>query len=241
MTNAIKNTEISEEVQQINYFIRQGDEFLSTIANELIDLRDFLDLLIDADDARYSQVGRIAYTRASQILYMALRMRGAIADTDAIWYEAGEHHEQKLTLELERITKLFSAVAAVKNFQFHYSFSEQLPERIYTDSILVAQILFIWLDNINHFSSAGDRIEMRVTQEFEDYICIKLTDKAGSLKTEDIEQLFCENRRSSKERVSFGSGLYLSKKMADYLQGRIEITPSIDGLIFCLYIPYQKQ
>jgi K+-sensing histidine kinase KdpD len=241
MINALKNTEISEEVQRINYYIRQGNEFLSAIAKDLIDLRGFLDLLIEADDPQYSQVGRIAYTRATQILYMVLRMRGAIGDTNAVWYETGEHHHQKLIHELEKITSFFSAVARIKNYQFHYSFSEELPEHIHTDSVLVAHILFIWLDNINHFSRAGSRIELRVTEEFEDYICIKLTDDAGSLREEDIKQLFCENRNNSKERVSFGSGLFLSQKMATYLKGKIEITPSVKGLIFCLYIPHTKQ
>jgi signal transduction histidine kinase len=241
MIKALKNTEISEEVQRINYYIRQGNEFLSAIAKELIDLRGFLDLLTEAEDPRYKQVGRIAYTRATQILYMALRMRGVVGDINTIWYEAPEHHQHTLIPELERITSLFSAAAKLNDFKFHYSFAEELPEHIYTDSVLVAHILFTWLDNINRFSHAGNRVEMQVTLEFEDYLCIKLTDNAGSLKTEDIHQLFYENRNSSNERASFGNGLFLSQKMATYLKGKIEITPSSNGLIFCLYIPHTKQ
>lgn len=239
----VKTTEescLTEPYQQVSRLMHQGDTFSDLLTTALIDLRQFLELLRNSSDNSSRQIGNITYGKVTNMLHMTLQMKASIGDPNKDWYEVCVKRECNSKEELESIAGIFSAAAKLKNYHFHYSISQEIPEWIYTDQILLARILLSWLENIDHFSNAHDRIAMQVFIEHNEYLCIKITDTAGGLERLEIEQLFSENRLGTNGRAAYGRGLFLYQKMASSLKGKIQITPTISGLEFYLYLPYQK-
>lgn len=240
MIKTTEETSPSEAGLRLKTVMYQGDTFTDSLTKGFIDLRQFLELLQNSNDPSCRDIGNITFARATDMLFMTLRMKAAIGDPARSWYEADEKRECNSTEVLEGIADYFSAEASLKKYLFHYSISQEVPQLIYTDQVLLARILFSWFDNIHHFSAAGDYIAMRVSTENNEYLCIKIIDNAGSLEREEIRQLFSENREGTNGRIIYGNGLFLSQKMAHSLKGKIEIVPTLSGLEFYLYIPYQK-
>ncbi len=240
MIKTTEETSPSEAALRLKIVMYQGDTFTDSLTKGFIDLRQFLELLQNSDDPSCRHIGNVTLAKATDMLFMTLRMKAAITDPAKTWYEAHEKKQCNITEILEHIADYFSAEASLKKYLFHYSIFQQIPELIYTDQVLLSRILISWFDNIHHFSTSGDHTSMRVSTENNEYLCIKIIDNAGSLEREEIRQLFSENREGMRGRVKYGNGLFLSQKMVRSLGGKIEIVPTLSGLEFYLYIPYQK-
>jgi K+-sensing histidine kinase KdpD len=223
-----------------NHLMKQGDTFTDALAKQIISIRQMLELLRDNTDTTTNQIANWCFTKLTDLLCMTIRMRSSIGDPEKIWYDAQEKKDFHIKSELANIARQFSLEAKLKKCSFHYSCSEDLPYMVFGDPILLAHILFVWLDNISSFSKRGNSIEMYSFMDFEGYITIKIIDTAGRLKKQDIEQLFCERRESSQQRVMHSNGLFLCQKMAESMGGKIEITPTLNGLAFFLYFLYKK-
>lgn len=238
MIKTKQEPKLKEATALTKHLMKQGNTFTDSLSKELISVRQMIELLRENKDTTTKQIANWAFTKLTDLLCMTLQMRSTIGDPWKVWYETQDKRDFIFREELDKIASQYGIAARIKKFWFHLSVSEAIPKMVHSDPVILTHILFVWLDNVSHFSTAASSVKMLVNIDWPGYITIKITDTAGSLKREDIEQLFNENRQSEQQRVTHSHGLYICQKMAECMGCKIEISPSADGLIFCLHIPY---
>ena len=126
----------------------------------------------------------------------------------------------KFSLEISNLLKELSISAENKNLKIHIISPDQLE--IYTDKRRLHQILVNLIGNAIKFTDEGNIIiKARLSNK---KIKISIKDHGIGIKKEDLSKLFKPFSRivdPEKSKEGSGLGLYLSKKLAKLLGGKI--------------------
>eukprot|EP00347_Sterkiella_histriomuscorum_P015384 403357221 len=146
----------------------------------------------------------------------------------------------------EECFSILQLKAQIKELEFVYEFSENFPQKIYTDQNRLAQILINLLSNSLKYTQEGFVKLIGTVNLQEKQILLVVDDSGVGMSQSQISQLFTtftkimDNRQLNKEGV--GLGLTISKNLANALGGDITVVSQVDkGSQFTLILPYEAQ
>eukprot|EP00347_Sterkiella_histriomuscorum_P001402 403372173 len=146
----------------------------------------------------------------------------------------------------EECFSILQLKAEMKELEFKCEFSENFPQKVYTDQNRLAQILINLLSNALKYTQEGFVKLIGTVNLQEKQILLVVDDSGVGMSQNQISQLFTtftkimDNRQLNKEGV--GLGLTISKNLANALGGDITVVSQVDkGSQFTLILPYESQ
>ncbi len=135
---------------------------------------------------------------------------------------------------INQVVKLKLLDATNKGIFLKVVFSEQVPQNIFVDPLLLRQVILNLLSNAIKFTEQGG-VKVDVDYIFDDQkLSISISDTGLGIAENEIEKLFAayEQTTSGKQSAVKGTGLGLiiSQKLAKVLGGRINLTWSRVGV-----------
>ncbi|MBV1756333.1 MAG: cell wall metabolism sensor histidine kinase WalK [Dethiosulfatibacter sp.] len=115
---------------------------------------------------------------------------------------------------------------------------------IMADSLRIAQLITIFLDNAIKYTNRDGKIEITLKSE-NDYATFRITDSGMGMSQRDTERIFDRFYRADKarrrENGGTGLGLSIAKWISDNHKGRIAVDSKIDeGTTFTVEFPICK-
>jgi signal transduction histidine kinase len=145
-----------------------------------------------------------------------------------------------LAADLVRATAaVIEPLARQKHLAFHYSIPDAAI-RMTSDVDKVRQILINLAGNAVKFTDAGE-VRLEVEQRGGD-VCFTVQDTGIGIAPEDLERLFKPfaqlDTRLTRRHGGTGLGLYIGRRLAELLNGRIEVESQPGkGSTFSLILP----
>jgi len=258
---------VEEKVQELELTNKYKSEFLANMSHELRTplnsilllsklLADNKEGLLSDDDAESAQT---IYKSGAELLNLI----NDILDLSKV--EAGQidlHvNKTKISTLAENMKKTFEPMAKERNLDFIIDISENIPNKIYTDSQRTEQIVRNFLSNSMKFTSKGS-ITLKISRpEPSKDITIMLNQNGlNASKTiafsvidtgigisKDKQKIVFEafqqaDGTTSRKYGGTGLGLSISREFSKLLGGIIRVSSELNkGSIFTLYLPEKKK
>ncbi|MEN7342893.1 MAG: ATP-binding protein [Pseudomonadota bacterium] len=211
-------------VQQTRFIAMMSHEFRTPLASII----NYADLALDstADSATITRSNE-AISRASRHLSTLVE---AVLDDAKI--EAGQVKVSispfAVTELIEDLTMIMAPLAAEKSLGFSAMVSDAVPSYIETDATVIRQILINLLGNAIKFTDAG-AITLNVDWR-NDAIHLVVTDTGPGIPVADRERMLeAFERGQRRDREGAGLGLSICAKLANLLEGKVEIDSGYQG------------
>lgn len=119
-------------------------------------------------------------------------------------------------------------------------FNEKLPQ-IVIDNNNFQQIIINLVENACKYSKEGSIVKVKTDFAPDNYISIKVIDNGIGIKEEDKERIFEKFSRVdnplTREVQGSGLGLYITKKLVENMNGKINVQSSEKGTTFEVLMP----
>lgn len=119
-------------------------------------------------------------------------------------------------------------------------FNEKLPQ-IVIDNNNFQQIIINLVENACKYSKEGSIVKVKTDFAPDNYISIKVIDNGIGIKDEDKERIFEKFSRVdnplTREVQGSGLGLYITKKLVENMNGKINVQSSEKGTTFEVLMP----
>ncbi len=136
-----------------------------------------------------------------------------------------------LTEMLQDLTSLMTFKAKEKGIEFHFKTDTPIPEFVVSDPVRLRQIISNIVGNAVKFTEKGC-VELRVSFE-EPILKLTITDTGVGISADQISKLFQPfaqaDPSTTRKFGGTGLGLILSKRLAEALDGSLELLKSTDG------------
>lgn len=150
---------------------------------------------------------------------------------------------------LRTLQEIYNNKVLTRPINFNLSVADDVPSLIYSDEILIQQILNNLMSNAEKFTFEGD-VDIKLTKvkdidDQEILLCFEIADSGIGIKEEDLQKIFnkfkqIENKNKIKT-VGTGLGLAITKELTQLLKGEIKVQSTFNkGTIFTLEIPVKK-
>ncbi|MDP4098531.1 ATP-binding protein [Paenibacillus sp. P96] len=247
---------LEERAQQLMTASRYKSEFMATMSHELrTPLNSIINLAQmiaeqgkDMDEEDLKQYSSIIHASGQDLLQLI----NDILDLSKV--EAGKMEITKGYISVEELMQVifmqFEMVARSKNVEFKLRCGKETPDRLYSDSQRVQQILRNLLSNAFKFTHAGSVIlEVRPERLDDpgregDWLVLSVIDTGIGIsksKQHSIFEAFQQADGSiSRKYGGTGLGLSISRDLARLLGGFIRLeSQEGTGSVFSLYLPLE--
>jgi PAS domain S-box-containing protein len=229
----LNERELKQQREAANTKNQSKSNFLCNMSHEirtpLTAIMGFTELLIYFPDLNSNKIKQYLENIHSSSRHL-LDLIEEILDFSKIEANAITFEEISVNIK-ELLAQIFSGIsskAIEKNLDFTLIYLTEIPKVIKIDPTRLRQVLFNLIGNAIKFTEKGFvKIEVSYDNEQENII-IDIIDSGIGIKKSEIKSLFTLydqlNINISKKYGGTGLGLYLSKKIAERLQGSIELT-----------------
>lgn len=118
--------------------------------------------------------------------------------------------------EVGRASALLAAEAVRKAIEIRTNFAPDAPRQIEGDASKLGHVLYNFLENAIRFSPEGRPVDVRVEKENDQRVKILVCDEGPGVPTE------IQDRIRKGERAGQGMGLWVAKKLADFMGAELE-------------------
>ncbi len=242
-----RRAELQEQNRRIQEATRLKSEFLANMSHELRTplngIIGFSEFLIDGKPGSLNAKQK---EYLNDILNSGKHLLQLINDIlDLAKVESG-----KLSLVLEdfslgtviqEVTSTVSPTVKKKNMNFTITISPEI-DQVRQDKHKLKQILYNLISNALKFTDSQGTVEVVVRQFQTDTILFQVKDTGIGIKQEDIGKLFSEFQQldtgADRHFQGTGLGLALTKKLVEFMNGRIEVESEFGkGSIFSIILP----
>ncbi|MGI6091720.1 MAG: response regulator [Negativicutes bacterium] len=250
----IVKTQLEEKAQQVEISSKYKSEFLANMSHELrTPLNSMLILAqILADNStgnlndKQVEYAKTIFSSGSDLLDLI----NDILDISKI--ESGKiiltKAEVAVCSFIEDLRKKFMPIAQHKNLFFNLQIEEDFPPAIYTDEIRLEQIIVNLLSNAFKFTEQGGvflKLSTQTKPSGEVVLKFSVTDTGIGIAPHQQKVIFEEFKQADSTNTrkygGTGLGLAISRKLAELLEGHIELESSVgQGSKFTLYLPQGK-
>ncbi len=246
-----RNQEIQQKAEELERSTQYKTEFMANMSHELrTPLNSILLLSRYLSENDEENLTEEQVESANVILSSG---RGLLSLIDEILdlskIEAGKMEADYEEIYVSEITAamqgLFAPVAREKKLELMIWADPELPESIETDKAKLEQILKNLLSNALKFTAKGE-VSLKIgTEEKGNFIRFEVTDSGIGISEQDRELIFEPFKQADgSTRRNFGGtglGLSISRKLAELLQGEIDVKSEPgSGSTFTLIIPAKK-
>jgi CheY-like chemotaxis protein/two-component sensor histidine kinase len=240
-----------EERKRAEKLAKAKEEFLANMSHEirtpLNAIVGFADLLAgqnqDEKQVEYTE----AIQRSSGHL---LSLVNQILDFSKI--ESGKLQQTSVQFDFHKMIREvhedFRIKAAEKNIWFSYRIDESVPQFVSGDPLSVKQIIINLVSNALKFTTHGGVIiNCFLEEEKEDLVQIRIEVKdtgigiAPQMQEKIFEEFTQQDPEITRRFGGTGLGLTITKKLVEFLNGKIEVSSNQGaGSIFSVIIPFKK-
>ncbi|MFN4150576.1 MAG: sensor histidine kinase, partial [Candidatus Sericytochromatia bacterium] len=145
---------------------------------------------------------------------------------------------------VQQLCKSFDHKAAAKNIAFNSIFDNNIPEKLFGDSLRLTQILTNLLDNAIKFSNDNDFISIYV-ELHNNKICDLIIQDTGcgmtiATQTELLKEDFSISKDYNNKNVGTGLGMQLCKSLITKNDGKLSIKSEINiGTKIIISLPFK--
>ena len=118
-----------------------------------------------------------------------------------------------------------------KEVEFLFEIDEELPQKLYGDSLRLRQVIINIANNAIKFTEQGYvKLSVKITEKKEDELKLRFSvkDTGQGIKNEDIDKLFGSfqqvDTRKNREKEGTGLGLAISKQLVELMGGTIGVS-----------------
>jgi signal transduction histidine kinase len=243
----LKSLAVEEENRRVLETTRLKSEFVANMSHEL---RTPLNVIIGfAELMHHGKVGPVSQRHKeylADILSSSTHLLRLIDDVlDLAKVESGtmELHSEPVDLQqlAATVRDMLRELAAAKQLRID-TVVDADASGVVVDHARLTQILYNYLSNAIKFTPAGGRVGVRVASAGPSFVRIDVDDTGPGIAADDLGKLFVEFQQldsgMGKGHQGTGLGLALSKKLAEAMGGRVEVssTPG-SGSTFSVVIP----
>jgi signal transduction histidine kinase/CheY-like chemotaxis protein len=241
---------LEKQAKELSFASRYKSEFMANMSHELrTPLNSLLILSQLLKENKDGNLNEKQVEYAETILSSGTDLLRLIDDVlDLAKVESGRmnlHYDHVLICELkESLVKAFMPLARKKNVDFEFEIDPHTPERMYTDSLRLLQILRNLLSNAFKFTNEGSvSLHIGPVASNPTMLAFSVTDTGIGIPAEKKGMIFEAFQQAdgttSRKYGGTGLGLSISKQLASLLGGHIDLD-SIEGegSQFVLYIPH---
>jgi signal transduction histidine kinase/CheY-like chemotaxis protein len=216
---------------------RAKSQFVANTSHELRTplgaIIGFVDLILDRNVpfSETKQYLKVIQRNANQLLQIV----NEVLDLSKIEAQKIKIEKKAVSLNefLENLKSLMSLKTEDKGLEFKVNFSQNLPERIYTDPLRLNQILINLIGNAIKFTSKG-AISIDIKWLKSDSILIfDISDTGSGIRMNGDEHLFQPfsqgDNSLGRQHGGTGLGLYLSKSLSKLIDGELSLLSSVEG------------
>jgi PAS domain S-box-containing protein len=230
--------QVASEVK--SRFLASMSHEIRTPMNAIIGMSDLMrtDNLDETQQGFFSDIKKMSKT--------LLQIINDILDISKI--EAGKMEIIPVHFSLrelcDNLCSLNRFTAEVKDLEFRYSFSPDLPQVIYGDDVRFRQILTNILTNAVKYTREGS-VEFSAgcsEQQGREWLVFSVKDTGLGIKKEDFPKLFGSfeqlDGKANRGTVGTGLGLSITKNLLSLMQGEIKFESEYGkGSVFTVYLP----
>ena len=255
LQSALRIYQAEQEVaianQQKISLARQKDDFVSRMthdlrtplvaANRMLDL--FQDGVYGAISPEMEEVIQVIIRNNQNLLEMVNNL------LEVYCHEAGEKRLNLITIELkevlERVVRELTPLAEEKGISVTFEQSNLLDSEgqnltsIKGDRLEIQRVLTNLIGNAIKFTDEGlITVRLKVEDKPSSFVIVEIEDTGIGLSTADRSQLFERFYQGKHRRSTSGLGLYLSRRIIEAHQGKIEVESEVGkGSVFRVYLP----
>jgi len=233
-----------DELEKAN---KVKDEFLSIMSHEM---RTPLNVVVgysgmimdgmlgEVNEKQKEAMGKIIRRANDQLVMINNILYATVLETEKIKVES---HELSLGDFLTQLKTAYEAPIN-KKLVFNWDYPADLP-LIRTDSAKLKHILQNLIDNTIKFTDKGSvAISAKIIESGGSWLELKVADTGAGIPKEALPMIFDKFKQadSSETRVygGVGMGLYIVKKFAELLGGRVEVESEVGkGSTFTVTLP----
>ncbi|HYV92815.1 MAG TPA: ATP-binding protein [Chitinophagales bacterium] len=244
-------SQLVEERKRAEKLAKAKEEFLANMSHEirtpLNAIVGFADQLSGQSQNEKQEHYTEAIQRSSGHL---LSLVNQILDFSKI--ESGKLQQTNVQFDFHKLVREvhedFKIKAAEKNIWFSYRIDENVPEIVIGDPLSVKQIIINLVSNALKFTDHGGVIITCFLEEEKEDIAqvrIEVKDTGIGIALQMQEKIFEEFTQQDPEITrrfgGTGLGLTITKKLVEFLNGRVEVTSNQGaGSVFSVIIPLKK-
>lgn len=231
-----KNKILDEQQKRIIESSKVKEQFLSSVSHELrtplnavVGLTNLL-LNNDSEKDRSKNLTTLKYSTNS-----LLRIVNDILDFSKVETDQFEIQKKPFNIHevLDTVHEVYKANASLKNLNFDYSLSSQIPTHVVGDGVRLNQILSNLLSNAIKFTDKGNvTFNITATRENDKNITIKfiVKDSGIGIKKEHQSKIFKKFTQLNEGKIAgTGLGLSIVKKMVQTMGGEIYFKSQFDA------------
>ena len=240
-----KNRSIIEAQQKAVKANKAKSEFLASMSHEIrtpiTAIKGFAEILADRlNDEELREAADTIVRNGKHLTDLVndiLDLSKIEADGLLLTYECCE------TLNpLKQTISLLAEKASKKNIELRYELHEGYPEKIFTDSLRLRQILFNLIGNAIKFTEEGSVVIHVRRSKKQGFIEIGVTDTGIGIHEENLKMIFDpftqEDGSMQRRFGGTGLGLSISHKLVTMMKGSIQVKSVFgEGTTFTLELP----
>lgn len=240
------NQELAELAHKLERQSRLKSEFIADVSHELrttiTAIMGFAELMSSKIYGPLNERQLGACHRISVNTRTLLAMINDLLDLSRLQVGRMEAVNEPLYLRevVEEAVATVSALAEQKDLVLSSKIEQEVPVRLISDKTKIKQMLLNLLINALKYTDRG-RVSVRVHMNGPEEVSITVEDTGHGIAEEDLPLLFEEYSRVGRENGSeegTGLGLYITRKMAELLGGRVEAVSRVDhGSAFTIVLP----
>lgn len=227
---------------------KQQEDFISTVSHELrtplTSIRGFAqtmlaswDSLDDNSKKKFIQIIEQQSNRLINLVENMLSVRKLQSFKDKLVFKSASANSL-----IEPIIQIIKH--QYPNHNFEIDFNKNIPH-ILVDVDKFQQIMTNLIENAAKYSNEGTKIVIKTDFSCQtDYISIKIIDEGIGIKEDDYDKIFTKFSRLdnplTRKVQGSGLGLYISKMLANKMNGEIKVKSSENGTTFEVFLPFEN-
>jgi len=239
---------LNEKEQLMMIYARQAEmgQMIAAIAHQWRQPLNGLSIILDSiyDAWEFDELDEDSlHTKIASGKEVIFSMNNTIKDFRSFFQEKQEYDIFNVREVIEKSLRFTDYRFINENIKLDFKIKDNCLLSGSSNQLL--QVILIILNNAFDAFTGKDKNAAYVSihQEIKDnFSWIRISDNAGGIKPELIDQIFTLNFSTKSTDENSGIGLYLAKMIIEHkFLGSISVANSNNGAVFIIKIPYNKQ